>query len=145
MIPGSRLGCGQPSLVPFLVSVSAFLLNCLISLRRISSNSIRTGTSIKCSLAILSVPRACSGSSSRVDFRYKLNIICKFFFLYYYLHNNRFPGVNHWHLRRIQPIVQRICEKHGIKYTISHTIYEAIAKHMSLLDELSQESSVKAK
>ncbi|KAL2635770.1 hypothetical protein R1flu_007249 [Riccia fluitans] len=27
-----------------------------------------------------------------------------------------FPTVNHWHLVRLQPIVARLCEKHGVQY-----------------------------
>lgn len=54
------------------------------------------------------------------------------------IEHHLFPGVNHWHLRRIQPIVQQVCEKHGVNYTLSNTINEALAKHMALLDELSR-------
>jgi fatty acid desaturase len=55
------------------------------------------------------------------------------------IEHHLFPGVNHWHLRTIQPLVQRICEKHGIQYTRSNTISEAFSKHVALLDELSRE------
>jgi fatty acid desaturase len=54
------------------------------------------------------------------------------------IEHHLFPGVNHWHLRRIQPIVQRVSEKHGVNYTISHSMAEAFSRHMALLDELSK-------
>jgi len=53
------------------------------------------------------------------------------------IEHHLFPGVNHWHLRTIQPIVQRVCQEHGINYTMSSTMTEAFQKHMTLLDELS--------
>jgi len=55
------------------------------------------------------------------------------------IEHHLFPGVNHWNLRKIQPLVQEICEKHGVTYNISNTMSEAFGKHMALLDELSRE------
>jgi fatty acid desaturase len=41
-----------------------------------------------------------------------------------------FPGINSIHLRKIQPIVQRVCKKHGIRYNLSETALEAFEKHI---------------
>jgi fatty acid desaturase len=47
-----------------------------------------------------------------------------------------FPGVNHWHLREIQPILEKYCNKFGIEYRSSKTVSEAFSKHFDHLQKL---------
>jgi fatty acid desaturase len=54
------------------------------------------------------------------------------------IEHHLFPGVNHWRLRKIQPIVQRVCKKHNVHYHSSDTIGEAIRKHKELLTIMSK-------
>jgi fatty acid desaturase len=49
------------------------------------------------------------------------------------IEHHLFPGVNGWKLRRIQPIVQQCCEKHGIPYNLSATGSIAFQKHVQHL------------
>jgi fatty acid desaturase len=55
------------------------------------------------------------------------------------IEHHLFPGVNHQHLRKIQPIVERVCKKHGVDYNCSATIGEALKKHMKLLTAMSKD------
>jgi fatty acid desaturase len=59
------------------------------------------------------------------------------------IEHHLFPGVNHWHLRRIQPIVQRICKKHNVHYQLSETIGEAFKKHKDLLTFMAKQPNFK--
>jgi fatty acid desaturase len=44
-----------------------------------------------------------------------------------------FPGVNSWHLMKIQPIVEECCKKHGIQYNLSQTATEGVRKYLKQL------------
>ncbi len=55
------------------------------------------------------------------------------------IEHHLFPGVNHQHLRKIQPIVERVCKKHDVSYNVSMTMSEAFGKHMKLLTEMSKD------
>jgi fatty acid desaturase len=37
-----------------------------------------------------------------------------------------FPGINHWNLREIQPMVKSICLKHGIAYNESLSLWQSV-------------------
>jgi delta11-fatty-acid desaturase len=39
------------------------------------------------------------------------------------------PSVNHFHLMKIQPKIEALCKKHGIRYNTSNTLWEALYKH----------------
>jgi fatty acid desaturase len=54
------------------------------------------------------------------------------------IEHHLFPGVNHWHLRKIQPLVRAVCEKHGVFYNCSETGWEAIMKHLKHIDRMSK-------
>jgi fatty acid desaturase len=49
-----------------------------------------------------------------------------------------FPGVNHWHLRKIHSVVKACCKKHNVPYFMSETAGEALRKHLNLLSKLSK-------
>ena len=36
------------------------------------------------------------------------------------------PGVNHWHLRALQPAIERICAKHGVPYHAKPSLTAAL-------------------
>lgn len=42
------------------------------------------------------------------------------------IEHHLFPTVNHWHLRKLQPIIQSICQKHGVEYRYSPSIFDAL-------------------
>jgi delta11-fatty-acid desaturase len=42
------------------------------------------------------------------------------------IEHHLFPSVNHCHLRKLQPHVIRLCKKHGVKYSESPTVWEAL-------------------
>jgi len=56
--------------------------------------------------------------------------------LNFQIEHHLFPGVNHIHLRKIQPIVQQLCEKHNVPYNISSTGLEAIQKYLKHLAKM---------
>jgi fatty acid desaturase len=48
-----------------------------------------------------------------------------------------FPGINSWHLRTIQPIIENCCRKHNIPYNLSLTASEGLLKYMKQLWKVS--------
>lgn len=52
------------------------------------------------------------------------------------IEHHLFPGINAWHLRKIQPIVQEVCKKHNVHYTVSQTATEAITKYLTHLSNM---------
>jgi fatty acid desaturase len=46
------------------------------------------------------------------------------------IEHHLFPGLNSWHLRIIQPVVQEVCEKHSVPYNLSNTLLGALSKHL---------------
>lgn len=49
------------------------------------------------------------------------------------IEHHLFPSVNHCHLRKLVPHVKAICEKHGVHYSESTSLYAALVKHVSHL------------
>jgi fatty acid desaturase len=47
-----------------------------------------------------------------------------------------FPGVNQWHLRKLQPVVEQCCKDHGVPYHKSDTAWIAFKKHISHLSNM---------
>ncbi|KAI9152710.1 hypothetical protein H9P43_009506 [Blastocladiella emersonii ATCC 22665] len=47
------------------------------------------------------------------------------------LEHHLFPGINHIHLRALQPRVLDICRKHGVKYTMASGYVEAVKNYMA--------------
>jgi fatty acid desaturase len=58
------------------------------------------------------------------------------------IEHHLFPGVNQWHLRKIQPIVEEVCNKYNVHYTVSRTASEAVGKYIAHLANMG--SKVKA-
>jgi len=50
------------------------------------------------------------------------------------IEHHLFPSVNHCHLHKIQPMVRDLCKKHGIKYSESESLWEAIKLHVAHLE-----------
>jgi len=48
-----------------------------------------------------------------------------------------FPGINHWHLRRIQPLVKSICAKYHIFYHEIPTMWDALKNHFVHVKQMS--------
>eukprot|EP01103_Thecamoeba_quadrilineata_P007801 TRINITY_DN17627_c0_g1_i1.p1 TRINITY_DN17627_c0_g1~~TRINITY_DN17627_c0_g1_i1.p1 ORF type:complete len:444 (+),score=-21.33 TRINITY_DN17627_c0_g1_i1:142-1473(+) len=48
-----------------------------------------------------------------------------------------FPGINHWHLRKIQPLVRNICIKHNIQYHEIPTMWDALKNHINYVKLMS--------
>jgi len=48
-----------------------------------------------------------------------------------------FPGLNHCHLRGLVPIVKSLCKKYGITYHESAGFFDALSKHMNIIQTLS--------
>lgn len=48
-----------------------------------------------------------------------------------------FPGVNHCHLRGLVPIVKSLCKKYGITYHESAGYFDAVSKHLGVIQTLS--------
>jgi fatty acid desaturase len=55
------------------------------------------------------------------------------------IEHHLFPGFNHWHLRKIQPIVKEICIKHGIHYYEIPTIWEALKLHFNHVKKMGKQ------
>jgi fatty acid desaturase len=53
------------------------------------------------------------------------------------IEHHLFPGVNHWHLRKIHPIVYEVCKKHNVHYNLSTTFLTAMKKHMDHIENMS--------
>lgn len=49
-----------------------------------------------------------------------------------------FPKVSHIHYPKIQPIVKRICEEHGVVYTEFKTFWHGLSSHLRQLKKLGQ-------
>jgi len=58
--------------------------------------------------------------------------------LNYQVEHHLFPTVNHCHLAAIQPIVKRLCEKHGIDYHESSGLPEALQKYVLHINNMSE-------
>ncbi len=54
------------------------------------------------------------------------------------IEHHLFPGVNHWHLRALQPKVEALCKKHDVPYCKSNSIWEALGKLWHHLFELAE-------
>jgi len=48
-----------------------------------------------------------------------------------------FPGMNHWHLYNLAPKVRALCKKYNVDYNESSGYFEAVRKHLSLLQTTS--------
>lgn len=44
-----------------------------------------------------------------------------------------FPSVNHCHLHKLAPHVKRICQKYGVQYNESPTLWHALVEHVNHL------------
>eukprot|EP00038_Savillea_parva_P007598 m.171252 g.171252 ORF g.171252 m.171252 type:complete len:467 (+) comp13350_c0_seq1:54-1454(+) len=53
------------------------------------------------------------------------------------IEHHLFPCINHIHLPYIRPIVKAVCKKHGVPYTESSGIVEALGKYIDHLETLS--------
>ena len=53
------------------------------------------------------------------------------------IEHHLFPTVCHWHLRGIQPIVERLCLKHGVPYVVAPGLFSARGRLLSHLWTLS--------
>jgi delta11-fatty-acid desaturase len=53
------------------------------------------------------------------------------------IEHHLFPCLNHCHLPYIRPIVKAVCKKHGVPYTESSGLVEALGKYFSHLETLS--------
>jgi Fatty acid desaturase len=77
------------------------------------------------------------------------NNFCPQSTLWYYLSNglnlqiehHLFPGINHCHLHKIQPIVQEICTEYGIQYKCYSSWYDVMRATLQWLEKLSVASS----
>lgn len=75
------------------------------------------------------------------------NNFCTDSTFWYYLSNglnmqiehHLFPGLNHCHLHRIQPVVQATCEEYGVKYKNAHTWGELWRLMLDWLNRLADE------
>jgi fatty acid desaturase len=54
------------------------------------------------------------------------------------IEHHLFPGFNHCHLRKIQPIVQEVCRKHNVPYHVSATVSEAIRNYRDNLKKMGE-------
>jgi delta11-fatty-acid desaturase len=59
--------------------------------------------------------------------------------LNYQIEHHLFPTVNHCHLRDIQPIVKKLCVKHGISYQHTSGYKEAIIRVYEHIREMGRE------
>ena len=57
----------------------------------------------------------------------------------YQIEHHLFPGVNHCHYPYIQPIVERICKKHNIKYKFFNGYYDAFCSYYKHIVALSND------
>jgi len=53
------------------------------------------------------------------------------------IEHHLFPGLNHCHLRGMVPIVKSLCAKYGITYHESKGYFEAVGKHLGVIQALS--------
>ena len=60
--------------------------------------------------------------------------------LNYQVIHHLFPTVNHCHLPKLQPIVARLCEKYGVKYTTAGGYVDAIRAHHEHSVNMSKDS-----
>ncbi len=52
-----------------------------------------------------------------------------------------FPRVSHIHYPKIQPIVKRLCEQYGVKYSEYPSCFRALAAHLAQLKMLSRQTA----
>ena len=79
------------------------------------------------------------------------NNFCPQSVLWYYLSNglnlqiehHLFPNVNHCHLHKIQPIVQRICAEYGVQYKCYSSWHEVMQATLQWLQKLSSDDDQK--
>jgi len=62
--------------------------------------------------------------------------------LNFQIEHHLFPGVNHEHLPKIQPIIERLCKKHKVPYIYEPTYYDVLSKYLNLVRDLSKEYCV---
>ena len=53
------------------------------------------------------------------------------------IEHHLFPSVNHCHLKKLQPYVREICRKHGVNYSESTSLWEALCSHVAHLRHFS--------
>jgi len=53
------------------------------------------------------------------------------------IEHHLFPGVHHYHLLKLQPIVEGICKKYGVQYITTPSYTAAIVKYIAFLKSLS--------
>jgi len=61
--------------------------------------------------------------------------------LNFQIEHHLFPGINHTHLRRIAPIVQKTCEEYGIKYIHYSSFWSALYSHFKHVKLMGQSNS----
>jgi fatty acid desaturase len=61
--------------------------------------------------------------------------------LNYQIEHHLFPGVNHCHLPYIQPIVEKICVKHGVSYKKFNGYYDAFCSYYKHIVSLSYDEN----
>ncbi|MEY3399013.1 MAG: hypothetical protein RL220_1607 [Bacteroidota bacterium] len=49
-----------------------------------------------------------------------------------------FPNISHVHYREIQPIVERVCARHNVRYNVFNTFPKAVASHVRYIYNLGQ-------
>jgi fatty acid desaturase len=52
------------------------------------------------------------------------------------IEHHLFPGVNHVHLFRLSPEIQRICQRHGVPYHSYPTLWTALRAHFAFMKRL---------
>jgi delta11-fatty-acid desaturase len=65
--------------------------------------------------------------------------------LNYQIEHHLFPGVNHCHYPYIQPIVEKVCEKHKITYKKFNGYYDAFVSYFKHIFNLSYDQNIKIK
>lgn len=55
------------------------------------------------------------------------------------IEHHLFPSVNHCHLHKIRDHVRNTCKKHGVNYTESLTLWEALCQHVNHLRHFSKQ------
>jgi linoleoyl-CoA desaturase len=53
--------------------------------------------------------------------------------LNYQIAHHLFPNVAQEHYPRIAPIIMRVCDEFGVKYTVKASLWDAIGGHLGLL------------
>jgi linoleoyl-CoA desaturase len=55
------------------------------------------------------------------------------------IEHHLFPGISHIHYPGLAPLVEEICRRHGVQYSVNESLWGALGSHYLFLRRLGQE------